>query len=36
MKANPIALTRDEMEEIVLAAWGPRPGISGSGLPDAG
>ncbi len=32
MKANPIALTRDEMEEIVLAAWGPRPGISGSGL----
>lgn len=36
MKANPIALTREEMEEIVLAAWGPRPGVSGSGLSDAG
>ena len=35
MKANPIALTREEMEEIVLAALGPRLGISGSGLPDA-
>jgi alcohol dehydrogenase class IV len=36
MKANPIALTREEMEEIVLAALGPRPGMSGNALPDAG
>ena len=36
MKANPIALTREEMEEIVLAALGAPPRASGSAVPDAG
>jgi alcohol dehydrogenase class IV len=35
MKANPIALTREEMEEIVLAATEPRPGIPKSRSTDA-
>ncbi len=36
MKANPIALTREEMEEIVLAALGATAGISGDVVSDAG
>ena len=36
MKANPIALTREEMEEIVLAALGATAGNHGDVVSDAG